>query len=314
MNKLKKIIGKFNSPWIGVIGDIMSDHFIWGDTERISPEAPVPIVKSERETFLLGGAANTANNLRALGAKVFLVGVLGQDQAGKRLIKQLKEKNIKFLGIQNKNYMTTQKIRVISRGQQVVRIDREKVQSLDNESQRKLLSQIKKHINSWDALIISDYLKGVLTCGFAKKIIKLAREAGVYLLLDSKNSNIHHFMGVDLFVPNESEALKVASINNVKKAGKAIQQKIDCNVVVTQGEKGMTLFSKNKVKSFPVKKVEVYDVSGAGDTVAATLATAISVGASLEEAIRIANLAGAISVSKTGTAVVTQKELIDKLE
>lgn len=315
INKLIKIIDNFKGKKIGVIGDLMIDHFIWGDVERISPEAPVPIILVEKESFSPGGAGNTAANIAALGGETFIVGSVGCDQYGEFLFCELQKRDIITSGvIKDSLKPTTQKIRVVARGQQMVRIDKEDNSCINAKIERKIINFINSNIKQWQALIISDYAKGLLNKKLIQKIIKLAEKHKIPTIADTRPKNADFFKNVTLLTPNHKEAIEIAGVNNLKEAGRIIQKKLNCDVLITQGAGGMTLFEKNGIQHFSTKAREVFDVAGAGDTVAAALALALAAGSNLKEAAIISNHAAGVAVGKLGVATVNQKELKDSLE
>lgn len=313
-DKLIKIIDNFKGKKIGVIGDVMLDHFIFGDVERISPEAPVPVVFVNKETFIPGGAANTASNIVALGGEVFVVGLIGPDEAGKQLILELKKRKINTDGLLvAKDRITIQKTRVVARNQQVVRVDREICGDINNLQENKEIDFISSCIKDWDSLVISDYNKGFVTKRLAEKLIELANNHKKPIIADTKPCHLPYFKDITVLLPNRKEAVEMAGTDDVKKAGKIIQKKINCSVLIKQGAEGMTLFEDKKVSHLPVKVKEVFDVVGAGDTVAAAISLSLPSGADLEESAVIANYAAGIVVGKIGTAVVYPEELKKKL-
>jgi len=317
MNKKKliKIVDNFKGKRIGVIGDLMLDQFIWGDAERISPEAPVPVVFVQRESFVPGGAGNTANNISALGGKAFIIGLIGKDIAGQKLEKEFKKRGINAQGIlKNSKKPTIQKIRVIARGQQMIRIDKENLANISNQEKNKVIDFISSQIQNWDGIVISNYTKGFITESLSQEIINLSKKYQKFIIVDTKPKQAFYFKDVSLLTPNFQEAKEISGKESLKEAGKAIQEKLNCNVLITQGADGMTLFEKNKIRHFPAKAKEVFDVSGAGDTVTGVFAIALASGANLEEAAVIANHAAGIVVGKIGTAVVLPEELKKDLE
>lgn len=315
MEKLTNIVHSFKGKRIGVIGDLMLDQFIFGQADRISPEAPVPIVLFSKEVYILGGAANTANNIASLGGEVFLVGVIGKDVAGENLLKQLNLSGINRQGvIVLEEKSTTQKIRVVAQGQHIVRIDKEQVGLINRSIEKKVIDIVDSQIKNWDMVVISDYNKGFVTKKLVADIIKLAKKYNKKIIADIKPANSQYFKNIFLLTPNQKEAFLISGAQDVKIAGKIIQKKMHCNVLVKQGSGGMTLFEKDNVSSFPTLAKEVFDVSGAGDTVLATMSLAICSGASLKQAVIIANHAAGISVAKVGTAIVLPEELIKDLE
>jgi len=310
MENLIKIVDNFKGKKIGVIGDLMLDHFIWGDVERISPEAPVPVVLVAKESFVPGGAGNTAANISALGGEAFIVGLIGKDSAGKSLLEEFEKRGIITEGIiEYSQKPTTQKIRVVARGQQVVRIDKEDIQYINSDVEKKLLEFITLHIKEWDGIVISDYAKGLITKNLAEAIIDLAAKDEKPIIGDVKPKHALFFKNVTLLSPNNKEAIAIAGVNDIEEAGKIIQKQLNCSVLLTQGSEGVTLFENDKIKHFSSLAKEVFDVSGAGDTVVAAASLSLAAGASLEETTIIANHAAGIAVSKLGTATVTTEEL-----
>lgn len=313
MNKLAEIVGSFRGKKIGVIGDLMLDQYIFGDTKRISPEAPVPVVLAERESFIPGGASNTANNIASLGGNVFVIGLIGTDLAGRQVINQFKRRGIDAQGIfQDKRRPTIQKIRIIARGQQLVRVDRENCDYIDIQQQKKVVDFIANQIKNWDGLVISDYTKGLITKNLAEKIIRLARKYKKPIIVDTKPRHTSFFKNITLITPNYEEAIEMAKIQDLKKAGRKIQKQLNCNVLITQGSQGMTLFEKDRIRYFLPKTKQVkkaFNVAGAGDTVVAALSLSLASGVNLEKSVEIANYAAGIVVKKKGTATVSLPEL-----
>jgi len=309
-DKLIKIIDNFKGKKIGVIGDLMLDHFIWGDVERISPEAPIPIVLATRESFMPGGAGNTAANISALGGKVFVVGLVGKDSAGKTLLSEFKKRGIETGGVaEHAQKPTTQKIRIVARTQQIVRVDKEDSQCISNDTEKKLLEFIASHIKKWDGIVVSDYAKGLITKNLVETLVKLAVKYKKPIIGDIKPEHAPFFKNVTLLTPNHKEALAIAGASDIKEAGKIIQKQLNCSILLTQGAEGVTLFENKKITHFPAMAREVFDVSGAGDTVAAVATLAFTAGADLEQASIIANHAAGIAVGKLGTATVKPEEL-----
>lgn len=313
---LLNIINSFKDQKIAVIGDLILDQFIFGNVERTSPEAPIPVVLLEKETYKLGGAANTANNISALGAKVSLIGVIGNDNEGKMFLNEVKKNNINKDGIITlKDRPTTQKTRIVAKGQQIVRVDREQVHSIDSKTEASVIKFISDNIKNWDGMIVSDYGKGFITEKMAKAIVVLANKYKKPLVGDIKPA-IHapHFKNIGLLTPNAKEALEISHSDSIEEAGEKIQQELDCSVLITQGADGMTLFEGKKIQHFPALAKEVVDIVGAGDTVAAALCLSLASKASVEEGAIIASFAAGIVVSKMGTAVVEFNELKQSLE
>lgn len=310
---LFKLIDGFAGKKICVIGDLMLDHFIFGDAERISPEAPVPVILAEREMFAPGGAGNVAANIAALGGKAQVLGRIGPDTAGLQLAQELKKKTIECSQVLKTKQPTIQKTRVIAGGQQIVRVDREKYKESVESEKKILIKKILGGIKDWDAVIISDYAKGFITPDTARNIIRMAKKYKKPVIADAKPVVASVCRNVDVITPNLPEAQAISKATNPKEAGRIIQKRLNCSVLITQGARGMTLFNKNKIKHFPAQAHEVFDVAGAGDTVTAVVALALASGAKLEDAVFLANRAAGVVVGKAGTAVVLPEELKNNL-
>jgi D-beta-D-heptose 7-phosphate kinase/D-beta-D-heptose 1-phosphate adenosyltransferase len=316
----------FTRARVLVVGDLMIDEFIYGSTNRISPEAPVPVVNVTSKKYLLGGAANVLNNIHALHGKGFLCGVVGNDEMGRKFTNQLKSLGANSGGIiKEPDRPTTIKTRIIAdHRQQVVRYDQEVKQEPGPACRKKIVSYIKEMFRSVHVLIISDYAKGVLSNSLLNEILNTAKSNKITVCVDNpKLSNYALYKNhATVMTPNVKEASKVSGIeitteSDLLKAGRKMLTTLACDaLLITRGEEGMTLFEKKKggVIQIPTKAKEVYDVTGAGDTVIATLSMALAVGASFEEAAVIANHAAGIVVSKLGTATVTFQELIDNIK
>lgn len=312
---LNKIIENFKNVKVLVIGDVMLDKYIFGDVERISPEAPIPIVFVKKEKNVLGGAANVANNITALGAHAILIGIVGEDSAKEILISELKNNNINHNGIIiDKSIPTIQKTRIIARNQQIVRLD---VEVKDNNKEEEICNAISKYINECDIIIVSDYAKGVITPKIMEHLFKESSKNNKKVLIDPKPINKELYHGAYIIKPNKTEFEEMIGIKNLNfiKEGQNICSKYDSNIILTLGEKGMIIFDKTKKEptSVPTKAREVYDVSGAGDTVIATIALSIASNASLVDSAIIATHAAAIVISKMGTATTTITELSNSL-
>jgi D-beta-D-heptose 7-phosphate kinase/D-beta-D-heptose 1-phosphate adenosyltransferase len=318
---LKEAIRKFDSSRLLVAGDIMLDQFVWGDVSRISPEAPVPVVEVQEETMLLGGAANVANNLRALGSPVSLGGVVGKDAMGQNLRELAASMGIDVTSVVDGIRPTTIKTRIIARGQQVVRVDRENNNSLNHSSIKALTKSFEILAPGIDGIIVSDYAKGVVSDIFMAELKKISDKRGIPLLVDPKPAHSHLYYGVTLLTPNRQEAEVMAGleINDAKSLGQAaqkIQEKMGAKaVLITLGSQGMALWQKeNGLFTVPTMAREVFDVTGAGDTVIATMALGIVNGLSFIEAAYLANIAAGIVVGKIGTATVAPEEIMEILE
>ena len=312
---MKKTIEKFKGKKIGVIGDLMVDHYMQGDVERISQEAPTPILALREETYVLGGAANVAANIAALGGYPHIIGTRGDDMPGKILLKELKKKGILSDGIlRDAAKPTVEKIRVISLQHQMLRIDREDKTSISSMLQKKILEEVSAHITEWDALIISDYAKGMLTPVLIRMIISLSRRHKKPLIADTKPDNFSFFKNVAVITPNKKEAEEIAGKKIVTEkdagyVGRVLQKKIHSAVLITRGMEGATLFEAKAIRHFSARDVEIADVTGAGDTLLAALALGIAAGASLRDACFIANFAAGLVVEKRHTATVSYDEL-----
>ncbi|MDR1523502.1 MAG: D-glycero-beta-D-manno-heptose-7-phosphate kinase [Endomicrobium sp.] len=317
-SKLLNLIDFFKKQSVLVIGDIMIDKFVWGKVKRISPEAPVPVVEVTKETQVLGGAANVANNIIALGAKAYMVSTIGNDLNGKVLIELFKEKKI------NSDYLvydekrpTIVKTRIIAVSQQLVRVDKEVKGQLKRCTENKLISSIESLIPKVDAVIISDYGKGVVCQKVLKKAIALARKYKIPVTVDPKVEHFKKYKKITTMTPNEKEAIEGMNAKNIEtdfevaNLGKRILKTLNSeSIVITRGEKGMTLIeSNNKITNIPTRAKEVYDVTGAGDTVISTMTLALGAKADLLTAAEIANFAAGIVVAKLGTATTTPEEL-----
>jgi len=320
-DKFKKIISKFANTKILVIGDLILDEFVWGKVSRISPEAPVPVVWVERESYMPGGASNVASNIRSLEGSVYIAGVVGSDQRAEKLTELLSAKGVTTQGIiTDPSRPTTLKTRIIAGHQQIVRIDREKIEHLSGSILKDIVLYAKKVIPHVDAVIIEDYGKGVITPGLLKPIIKCARSHKKIITVDPKEEHISYYKGVTSLTPNNHEAsatsgIKIKDEATLETAGKKLLKKLNSDsVLITRGENGMCLFEKNgKITKIPTAAQEVFDVSGAGDTVISVFTLALACGASMLDAAKISNIAAGIVVGKAGVAVTNQKELINSL-
>jgi len=314
---LERLLDRFSKAKILVLGDIMMDRFIWGKVSRISPEAPVPVVLVEKETFLFGGAANVVNNIHSLGGQVSLCGVVGDDEMGEKLLRELRGMGVGVEGIfVEPGRQTTTKTRIIAHHQQVVRIDRETTDHLKTSTVRHLSEFLKTNMGTFDGVVLSDYGKGLLTRGLIHTALRQAKEGKKFVLVDPKPKNIFYCKGATVITPNTAEAstasgIPIADISSLRKAGTVLLKKLRCDVfVITRGEEGMAIFEARRDPLLvPTVAREVYDVTGAGDTVIGTMALALATGASFEDAVRLANYAAGVVVGKMGTATVTPDEL-----
>ncbi len=318
---LTSYVKKFSESRILVIGDLMLDHYIWGTVKRISPEAPVPVVNVTSETMLLGGAANVCHNIFSLGGKTDLGGVIGQDPSGEWIARRLREMKVRGQGvIEEPGRPTTRKTRVIAHSQQVVRFDHEKRGDISAESQKKLLSWLEKNLDQYQSIVISDYEKGVVTESLIRGAINFSKELKIKIIVDPKISHFSIYKGVTLLTPNHLEASLCSGIEiedeaSLMKAGQTILKKLDCeSVLITRGEHGMSLFENSgEVTHIPTVAKNIFDVTGAGDTVVSVLSLALSAGANLKDSAVLANHAAGMVVGIVGTATVTRQTLLDDL-
>ncbi len=313
--KLRRILSKFEEKKILVLGDIMLDKSIWGRVSRISPEAPVPIVHVTSESFIPGGAANTVNNLNALGANVFVAGVIGDDNIGRKLTIELKDERIDTHGlIIDQQRPTTLKTRVISQNQQIVRIDKESRKGINDSITDQILDYINGVMDDIDAIIISDYGKGVIT---HKLLESLAyRGDDKVIVVDPNMKNFLDYNNITVFISNQqdaSRALGITIINetSLRNMGHRLINRIDCDaVIITRGKEGMSLFEKNgNLTHIPAVAREVFDITGVSDTVTSTFTLALTSGADMVEATKLANYAASIVIGKVGTATVSREEI-----
>lgn len=322
LKKLRKIQNNFNNRRIAVIGDLMLDCYFWGNVNRISPEAPVPVVEVENEFCRFGGAMNVAYNILKLGGIPIPLGVIGNDINGKILIDLIKNNNINDRGIiVDKNRPTTAKTRVIAENQQIVRIDKEKTFSISNSVEKKIIDFLSKEIKNIDAIILQDYNKGVLTLNLISKVIELANSYNKVITVDPKFNNFFEYKNVTVFKPNRKETedalgIRIRSLQDVSEAGNKLIEKLNAKyVLLTLGEEGIALFEKGKPeRRVPTKARKVADVSGAGDTVISTLTMAITAGADIFDAAYLANYAGGLVCEEVGIVPIEQQKLFDAVK
>jgi D-beta-D-heptose 7-phosphate kinase/D-beta-D-heptose 1-phosphate adenosyltransferase len=324
-SRVKQLLTAARQTRVLVVGDVMLDQFIWGGVSRISPEAPVPVVDFHRESFMPGGAANVARNLSSLCARTEVFGAIGRDIAARQLSQLLNEQKAGCAGlIATATRHTSIKTRIVAQQQQVVRVDRETRGELDGPLTRKLLAAISARLPKADAVIVGDYGKGVVTQRLLEELKELCRARGVWLSLDPKPVHELNLAGLSLITPNRKEAFELAKLSDEtrnadpladKNLMLVVQRLLDeprpAVLLITLGDLGMLLCQRGQ-KPFHIPTVaqEVFDVSGAGDTVIATFTLAIAAGASPSEAAILANHAAGIVVGKMGTATVTPEELL----
>lgn len=304
-----------------VLGDVMLDEFIWGRVARISPEAPVPIVEVTGQSFHLGGAGNVAANVRSLGGEAALAAVVGADEAGRRITEALAETGIaSCLERAGAGRPTTVKTRVVAHNQQVVRTDREDASDVSRETEAAIVETLRRELPTCEALVISDYQKGTVTASLLRKALPLARRRGVPVFVDPKPRHFLLYRGVALVTPNQVEAelatgLSLGDDDALVRGGRRILSQLRCRAaLVTRGEHGMSLFERGRHPvHVPASAREVFDVTGAGDSVIATMALAVVAGATLPEAAVLANCAAGVVVGKVGTAQATPAEVLAAL-
>ena len=316
---MKIDFAEFDETHLLVVGDLMIDEYLWGEVDRISPEAPVQVVAVKNQDYTLGGSGNVVNNLRALGARVSVLGVVGADSDGKLLVDQLVAIGADTKGvIQETGRHTTKKTRIIAEHQQVLRIDRETQKDITAQTFNRIIKQAEKIIPSVDVILISDYGKGMINRAMIKKLVQIAKEHSKTTIADPKGLDFTKYAGVNLLTPNKKEASlasgrEISDAGDLAEAGQFLLEKTGIDkLLITCGKDGMALFEKNE-KPFKMgtKAREVYDVSGAGDTVIAVLGLGIAAGQSFKRAVSLANTAAGIVVGKVGTAAVTPDELLE---
>lgn len=315
---LLDILSAFPGKCVLIVGDVMLDEYIWGEVRRISPEAPVPVVEVRRRTYAPGGAANTAANVASLGGRALLGGVVGRDDQAERLRQALRQHGVDADGlVVDADRPTTTKTRIVAHSKQVVRVDTEQRMPLPVELEDTLLGWAAKRLSDADACILSDYDKSVVSPRLAERFIRLAREAGRPVIVDPKGTNYAKYRGATVVTPNVREAEQALNreINghaDLLEVGRQLSTILEGSaLLITRGPEGMSLFL-NGAEAVHIAAVarNVFDVTGAGDTVVSTLALALVAGATLEQAARLANRAAGIVVGKFGTATVTIKELL----
>ncbi|OQW62522.1 MAG: hypothetical protein BVN29_19170 [Nitrospira sp. ST-bin5] len=316
---LRQYLQRFPQASLLVIGDLILDHYVMGRVSRISPEAPVPVVHVESETLRLGGAANVFNNILALGGKADLCGVIGADESGRLLLKELgKSRSGRGGVIIDHDRPTTRKSRVIAHNQQIVRYDMEGRQELKGTLQKRLLRYVESRIRELSCIVVSDYAKGVVSAALMTELTRMAALRKIPIIVDPKVEHFSYYKGVTVMTPNHLEATQAAGLHGdddqtINQAGAVIRQRLGCqSVLITRGEKGMSLYEGEGTSwHLPTQARQVYDVTGAGDTVIGTLALALATGANMREAATLANHAAGIVVGMVGTATVSPKQLLE---
>lgn len=317
-NRINTLFNEFNRQKIIVIGDLMLDHYIWGRVNKISPEAPVPVVEVKEESYCFGGAANVVFNLKKLGAEVVPIGIIGDDRGGSILQELFKEEDFSVSNlIVDKIRPTTIKTRIIAHDQHVVRIDKEVNFRINKTIQKRIINCLKTQLNSANGIILEDYNKGMLVPELISEIIKLAEQKNIKIFVDPKFDNFYSYKNVTLFKPNRKEVaerlgMKMNTSSKVIDAGIELQKKLNCKaLLITLGKQGMVLFEKGeKPVTVSSKAVRIHDVSGAGDTVIASIAISMAAGANMKEAATIANYAAGIVCGEVGIIPIEHNKLL----
>jgi len=313
----QSLLKEFSDRQVLILGDLMLDHYIWGKVKRISPEAPVPIVEVNSESVRLGGAGNVLNNVLGLGGKALICSVIGTDEAGQWLSERIQSKGLDVDGlVLEENRSTTKKTRIIAHQQQVVRFDHEARGTLLKKTEKKIVDYVLAHLSQVDCLAISDYSKGVISEKVLDRILPAAIKRKIPIVVDPKVSHFPLYRKVSLITPNHMEASQASGIDiddaaSLNAAGLKLLKKLRCEaVLITRGEQGMSLFEKDgKTTHIPTQAKEVYDVTGAGDTVLSTLSLCLASGMSLVEAAKLSNIAAGIVVGIVGTAAIEREAL-----
>ncbi len=321
LSHASSLLGRIRGLKVAVLGDLMLDEYLFGEVSRISPEAPVPIVRIVREKAVLGGAANVAANLRALGAEPLLIGTLQNDAAGGRLMELLAHTGISTAAlVMDPSRPTIIKTRVIGQTQQMLRIDREEPRALDENAVLEIVRQLRNHLPGTGALIVSDYAKGIVGPSVMEEVRRLCTRHRIPWIVDPKPDHRALYQGATLMTPNRKETAELSGLpansdREIAAAGKALLDGLGLSgLLITRSEKGMALFARDAEHSdpwmIPTMAQEVFDVSGAGDTVIAAFSAAVAAGADWKDAAMLANAAAGVVVAKMGTATVTVEELL----
>jgi D-beta-D-heptose 7-phosphate kinase/D-beta-D-heptose 1-phosphate adenosyltransferase len=316
--ELTELLARLQRHSILVVGDLMLDEYLDGDSSRVSPEAPVPIVRFSGKRSVPGGAANTAANVVALGGRATLLGITGDDDAGRELAEACETRGIRLLA-NHDGRLTTRKVRVLGQRQQLLRVDYEASTSVDSATEARLLTACAHEIDQAGAVVISDYAKGVVTARLCQQVVALARSAGKAVIVDPRPQHASFYAGCDYLTPNWKEARALLgwpdtaiTDDEIQRTGRTVAERFGCGVVLTLGPRGISLFPRGGGEPFTAAAAvrEVFDVSGAGDTVVAAFALAMAAGASAPESATFANRAAAIVVGKHGTATVSPQEML----
>lgn len=319
---LKSYINRFSQAKVLVIGDIIMDEYFWGNVTRISPEAPVPIVEVTKETRTLGGAANVIHNLATLGSNSIICGIIGEDLPGYEIQNMVEKIGMTTNGIiKEPDRPTSIKTRVVAQSQQVVRFDRESRQDINASSINDLLDFIGQKLNEIDAIVVSDYGKGVISSTMMKELRSLVSNSDIIIAVDPKIGNFKYYHDVHIITPNHHEAssfcgFEITDRDSLMKAGKKMLYELKCrSVLITQGKDGMTLFENSgEIFHIPTIAKKVYDVTGAGDTVIATIALGLATGLGLKSSAVLSNLAAGIVVGEVGTTTISTENLLKVID
>lgn len=320
--ELITLINNMQQKRVLVIGDLLLDKYVWGTVDHVSPEAPVAIVAVEKETYVPGGAANVANNIIAVGGKAQLMGIMGNDNVRNIFLAELEKRSIGTMHVlSDEKKPTIQKIRIMAQQQQLLRVDYEDISYLENTHEEEFLSHLEQAKGSFDAIVVSDYAKGVVSSHFMEGLLAFCKRNNIGLVVDPKPKHKAFYVGASVVTPNHKEACELAGVSvtnddaSLLSVGRKIQQELQTNVLLTRGEKGITVFDGSQEPiTIPTQIKEVYDVTGAGDTVVAISTLALCAGATLSQAAILANLAAGIVVGKLGTATVSAQELAEAVQ
>jgi rfaE bifunctional protein kinase chain/domain len=303
-----------------VVGDLMIDHYIYGSCDRISPEAPVPVVEVRREEYTLGGAGNVLKNLLTFGCQSNIISIVGDDENANTVLYELANLGIHKPGIVNDvSRCTTIKTRVLANNHQLIRLDRENTQAINIEKENSIIEVLKQNIASYDLVLLSDYNKGLLSNSLLEKIVALCKNSGVKTIVDPKGNDFSKYKGVNIIKPNRKEAsiatgIVIKNNESLLEACIKIKQIVNCDsVVVTMSEDGIAIYDNDKLTIIPTKALDVVDVTGAGDTVLASLGLSIASGNTIDVACDFANHAAAVVVSKVGSATASIQEINEKI-
>lgn len=321
-NELEKILKNFTGRSIAILGDVMLDEFCWGKVDRISPEAPVPVVQVKKETWRPGGAANVASNVVAMGAKAHIFGIVGDDGSGRRLTEELQSHGIGTEGlIVDSGRRTSVKTRILGQNQQMLRVDREHTEPIDYERQKAILSVILDMSDELDGVIVSDYAKGVIVEDLFKEIVARFRKKNKFIAVDPRQKNFPFYKKQTIITPNVKEAQEalgrlLETDEDIMKGGvDLLKQTHSDAILITRSEKGMSLFEKGKDPiTIPTRAIKVFDVTGAGDTVISTFSLGLASGCSMVQSAEVANLAAGVVVGIVGTAAATQEQVLSHFD